>query len=122
MTAAELHVLQHSLGVDQYGRGNQYRNRFVTGPETDDFPICRALVALGFMVDHDAQAITGGMHCFSVTDAGRAAMASESLRPPKRTRGQERYAAWLRADCPVPFIEWCRAAPRPGESQEDDRG
>ena len=34
---SKLHILQHSLGLDKYGDGNQYRNHFVTGPGSTDF-------------------------------------------------------------------------------------
>lgn len=31
MKASLLNILQHSLGLDEYGRGTPYRNHFVTG-------------------------------------------------------------------------------------------
>lgn len=44
---SKLRILQHSLGLDQYGAGRQYRNHFVTGEGSDGFPLCRELVAEG---------------------------------------------------------------------------
>ena len=100
MTPAQLHILQHSLGVDQYGRGRQYRNHFVTGPGTTDFPACRALVDMGFMEDHGSQSGFDGDHLFWVTEVGRKAMLAESPAPPKVSRSKQRYQQYLNvADC-----------------------
>lgn len=117
LTPHQLHIIQHSLGCDQFGmsksRGRDehdgcfgfYRNRYVCDPAADLF----ALVEAGLMVDHGAQKIAGGMHCYTVTRAGILAMDEQSPAPPKLTRGQERYRAWLRFDsCTLSFIEFCR--------------
>ncbi len=47
MTVRQLEILQHALGVDEYGRGQMYRNHFCAGGSDED--ICRELVALGYM-------------------------------------------------------------------------
>jgi hypothetical protein len=95
-----LNILQHSLGVDQYGQGNQYRNHFATGPGSKDFDDCRKLVDMGFMYDHGPRAISGNMHVFCVTPQGVDMVAHESPTPPKRTRSQKRYQDYLDAsDC-----------------------
>ena len=47
MSPEQLQILQHSLGVDQYGQGEMYRNHFCAGDA--DEPICRELVAMGYM-------------------------------------------------------------------------
>jgi hypothetical protein len=107
--SAGLQILQHSLGVDQYGRGQQYRNRFVTGPESTDFDACVALVTLGLMKDLGAVAMYGGMHYFEVTREGKAYVSQNSPPPPKLTRGQKRYEAFLRADSGLSFGEWLRS-------------
>ena len=108
LNSQQLHVLQHSLGVDQYGRGRQYRNHFVTGEQSDNWALCQSLVALGLMQDHGAQTMMGGMHCFTVTDPGKAAMASESPRPPAVSVGRGRYLKYLEEDSTVSFGEWLR--------------
>lgn len=108
MIATHLHILQHSLGVDKYGEGEQYRNRYVCGPECDSFADCRALVDAGHMRDHGPQSMCGGMHCFTVTPAGIDAMMFASPKPPVLTRAQKRYRAFLRADCGLSFGEWLR--------------
>lgn len=47
LTKQELHVLQHSLGLTR-GKA-EYRNHFVTGSGSVDFPICEGLVEKGLM-------------------------------------------------------------------------
>ena len=106
----KLHILQHSLGVDQYGRGNQYRRHFVTGEGSIDHPVCMALVDAGLMTRCASSPMTGGDDGFLVTDAGRAWMAENSPAPPKLTRSQQRYQDYLNADCGLSFIEYCRRA------------
>jgi len=91
-----LHILQHSLGLDQYGQGRQYRNHFVAGGE--NIARCRELVSLGHMVEHEPSFLTGGSLWFSVTPKGINAVALESPKPPKLTRGQQRYREYLDAD------------------------
>ena len=95
-----LHILQHSLGVDQYGQGKQYRNHFATEPGSKDFPQCQQLVDLGLMEDLGKNAIWGGMHCFVVTPKGIDSVALESPSPPKISRSKKRYQEYSRlADC-----------------------
>ena len=85
MTPKQLHILQHALGVNEYGLGEQYRNNYVGGAEE-----CRPLVAMGYMTEHKASEITGGDPLFTVTDAGKNAVKDESPNPPKITRSQQR--------------------------------
>ena len=87
MTAAQLQILQHSLGVDKYGQGQQYRNHFCAGASAE--PACRALVAHGFMREHLSNEIAPDYNV-SVTEAGQHAMLAESPKPPKLTRAQRR--------------------------------
>lgn len=104
MTLEQLHILQHSLGVDEYGQGKQYRNHFCAGGS--DETICRELVALGYMRTFERMYLP--YYNCTVTDAGKAAMAAESPAPPKLTRGQVHYREFLRSDTGRPFIEWLR--------------
>jgi hypothetical protein len=85
LTAAQLQILQHSLGVDEYGRGEMYRNSFCAGGKDED--VCRELIALGYMQQHQTTEMYPYFNC-SVTDSGKAAMRAESPKPPKLTRGQ----------------------------------
>lgn len=110
LPADALHILQHSLGVDQYGQGEQYRNRFVTGEGSTDHPTCMALVDAGLMTRHDGSSLPfGGMDLFYVTDAGKAFVAQNSPEPPKLTRSQQRYRRYLDADSSASFGEWLRS-------------
>jgi len=103
-----LHILQHSLGVDKYGHGEQYRNRFVTGPGSKDFNDCNELVGMGMMEDFGVQPMCSGMHCFCVTPKGIDAMIFASPLPPKRSRSALRYREYLKQDCAESFGEWLR--------------
>ncbi len=55
-----LHILQHSLGLDRYGRGRPYRNHYVPGG--DDVPLCWSLAELGMMQEHPESALTDGAY------------------------------------------------------------
>lgn len=109
MTPEHLHILQHALGVNEYGQSSHrpnsddfhgcYRNRFITDPTCPDGLQCQQLVELGHMHDHGPQRIAGGMHCYAVTDSGYTAMKEASPNPPKLSRSKERYRRFLRSDC-----------------------
>jgi hypothetical protein len=85
MTPEQLHILQHTLGCDKYGLGEQYRNHYVGGVE-----VCRPIVALGYMKECKPRSISGGDPWFIVTDKGKKAVKDESPKPPKITRSQQR--------------------------------
>lgn len=87
-----LKILQHSLGLDEYGQGNQFRNHFVAGGK--DLEVCRQAVIEGFMVERQATSVSGGSPWFSVTPAGIDHVALTSpVRPPapKVSRSKQRY-------------------------------
>ena len=104
----KLHILQHSLGLDQYGEGRQYRNHYVTGPLSDDWAHCKALVADGLMTERPASDLTGGDPVFFVTPKGIDFVALNSPQSPKLTRSQKRYRMWLKSDSGYSFGEWLR--------------
>ena len=123
MTSAKLHMLQHSLGADEFGRGRQYRNHFVTGEGSIDHPHCMALVEMGLMTKHRGSALTGGDDLFHVTDAGKRYMAEQSPAPPKLTRSQTRYHEYLDADSSDSFADWLKRGgykPRPYVTHDGD--
>lgn len=94
-----LHILQHSLGLDQYGQGRQYRNHYVAGG--DDAKKCRSLVGQGYMQEHQATQLSGGDPVFTVTPAGIDYVSLNSPAPPQKpklTRSQKRYQEYLAAD------------------------
>lgn len=108
MTPRQLEILQHSLGVDEYGRTPRgftpyTRNHFCAGDA--DEATCRSLIVLGYMVQHRTTEVFPDFNC-SVTDAGKKAMRGESPAPPKPTRSQKRYQDYLSADSSMNFGEW----------------
>jgi hypothetical protein len=105
MTKRQLEILQHSLGVDQYGQGHVYRNRFCASG--DDEAVCRELVALGYMQQHRTTELFPYFNC-SVTEAGKRTMFAESPKPTKLTRSQQRYRRFLEADLGISFTEWLK--------------
>lgn len=106
-----LHILQHSLGVNQYGQGRQYRNHFATSPETTDWPLCIELCRLGLMKENGPVEMWEGMHCFRVTEEGRKSIAELSPKPPKLTRSKRRYLEYLEADTGRSFKDWITTHP-----------
>lgn len=111
LSPSQLHILQHSLGLDQYGRGSEYRNRFVTGPGSKDWDDCQTLVSGACMYDHGPMSIAGGMHCFQVTDWGRLKMQEQNPEPPKISKAKQRYHEWMAVgECYQDwnFIDWLR--------------
>ena len=72
MTNEQRDVMRHALGLGRASR--EYRNHFVTGPGTTDYPHCEALVAAGLMRRREGNPLSGGDPIYSVTDAGRAAL------------------------------------------------
>jgi hypothetical protein len=110
-----LHILQHALGRDEYGKNpngrEDYRNHFCAGDGHVDFARCREAVAHGFMREHPPSVLSGGDHIFVVTDAGKAHVAANSRPEPKLTRGQRRYREYLdssAADSGIRFGDWLR--------------
>jgi len=58
ITLEALQVLRHSLGVGERGNKPAYRNHFVTGEGTTNYPTCMALVEVGFMKRHHGNVYT----------------------------------------------------------------
>ena len=104
LTKAELQILQHALGLDQYAQGQMFRNHFCAGG--DDEITCRRLVDLGYMRVFAPNKSPYPYYNCTVTDAGKEAVVRESPKPPKLTRGQMRYREFLQSDSGVSFIEW----------------
>jgi hypothetical protein len=108
LTPTQLHILQHALGVDQYGQGQQYRSHFVTGPGSKDYDDCEALVTAGMMTvrrDYMGKGMLGN-HCYHVTQKGSTAVAMESPPPPKIPKARRRYLAWANLDLGISFREF----------------
>lgn len=123
---SQIEILQHALGVGEYGDKASTRNHFVTGEGSADFKDCQALVAQGFMaVRSMAKELTGGDTCFVVTEEGRAHMlANRKPRPPapKLTKSQERYSRFLEyGDGFASFLDYCRWDAEPERSWNQDK-
>ena len=109
MKKEQLKILQHSLGVDQYGLGEQFRNHFATSPGSKDFKKCCDLCISGHMRDLGKRELWGKSHCFVVTRHGKEAVSTESPDPPKLSRGQKRYQDYLNnADCFESFFDFIK--------------
>lgn len=119
MTPAQLHILQHALGVDQYGlvhychEGREHygfmpnRNHFCAGGSDED--VCKELIALGYMKLHRTTEVYPYFNC-SVTESGKEAVRRESPPAPKLSRSQKRYREFLHADTGYSFGEWLNRA------------
>ena len=108
-----LHILQHALGRDEYGRPTsrsnpEFRNHYCVGPRCDGFDLCRSAVEQGLMREHAPREISGGDYIFTVTDAGRAWVTAHSPNPPHLSRSAQRYRAFLNEDGGENFGEWLR--------------
>jgi len=107
MTPRQLEILQHALGLDQYGQSKEigHRNWFAAGAA--DEPACRELVAAGLMIEHRRTAVYPDYNC-SVSETGKKAVKDHSPKPPTLTASQRRYRRFLRADSGMPFGQWLK--------------
>jgi hypothetical protein len=92
LTKEQLSILQHALGLDEFGQGRMYRNQFCAAGRDED--ICRSLVELGLMRQHVSTEVFPYYNC-TVTNEGKAAVIEQSPKPPKLTRSQKRYRHFL---------------------------
>jgi len=109
MMCIKLQILQHSLGLNQYGQGRQYRNHFVAGPGSTDFAICIELVEAGLRKRRSSFILTAGDEVFHVTPAGVDFVALNSTKPPKVSKSKARYLRFLEyGDGFDSFLQFCR--------------
>ena len=80
-TARQIGILRHALGLKADGRGRSYRCHFVTGPGSDDFDDCEALVASGAMTKRAGSPLSGGDPTYLVTEEG--ALLAKATAPTK---------------------------------------
>lgn len=106
----QLHILQHSLGLDRFGGGRSYRNHFVTSEDTTDWPIIQSLVALGLMIPRRVREglLDKRDRVFCVTVEGES-VVEHAKETTKLSRGKKRYREWLRSDGVLTFGEWLKA-------------
>ncbi len=107
ITQEQLHILRHALGLDDTGRGREYRNHYATAPSCSGWSDIEELVKRGLMQDTGAVAMWGELHGIVVTAAGKA-IARKQDPMPKITRGRRRWLAFLRADSSLTFGEWLK--------------
>lgn len=110
----QLHILRHALGHDQYGpRDARYeRNHYCVyrGGGSDVRSEIIALCVRGLLrCGRRCPKSVGGMIYYYVTDAGLAYVEARRERPPKLTRSQMRYLAWLDLDGDISFGDWLKA-------------
>jgi hypothetical protein len=108
MSKTRLSILQHALGVDQYGQGRQYRSHYVAGPGSDCWELLNTMVTEGLLVRHEPSQVFGNDYCFIVTPVGSEYVLVNSPKPPKLTRSQQNYKDFLSADSGMPFGEWIK--------------
>ncbi len=106
MTKGHLHILQHSIGVDRFGQGSQYRNHFVAAGE--NIALCDELVSHGLMAKGRTCALTGEMPVYYVTEEGKKYVAEHSEKPPKLSRSQLRYRKYLKSDLDCSFGDFLK--------------
>ena len=73
-------ILRHALGLSSVGMKSsdrEYRNHFVTGPGSTDYPHCEALVAAGLMTKRPGHPLSGGDPIYAVTDEGKTVARSK---------------------------------------------
>lgn len=108
MSPEQLHILQHSLGVDKYGQGRPYRDHYCVGLDNaGTLADLRYLVSQGWM--REGRTINEGRdQYFHVTQLGLSAMKGHSPKPPKVSRGRQRYLEFLNADSGMSFGEFLK--------------
>ena len=76
MNTEQHDILRHALGLGRSDR--EYRNHFVTGPGSTDYPHCEALVAAGLMRRFEGNQLTGGEPMYAVTEEGKTVARSKT--------------------------------------------
>lgn len=106
MSPTKLKILQHAIGVDQWGQGEHRRNSYMASGR--DILDCTELTTAGLMQRHDSPLTPSDCAFFTVTLAGREAICKHSPTAPKRSPSQRRYQAWLDLDCDQNFGDWLK--------------
>jgi hypothetical protein len=102
ITKQQLHILRHSLGLDDNGHGRSYRNYFCTGPECDSYQDCEALKEMGFMM---CGQVMDKNHFYHVTLAGEGEALRDVVRPVLGA-SQRRYQKFLELDSGMTFKQF----------------
>lgn len=70
LTREQIYIIKHTLGLTK--TSSSYRNRFVTGKGSRDYPTCEKLVELGLMTRHQVGWVLDNV--YMVTDEGKRAI------------------------------------------------
>lgn len=104
LTPEQIHILRHSLGLNEKGHGNQYRNYYCTGTGHQQCESVKQLADFGLMAfSHSIN--DGRDKIFFVTPQG-ITMATAGVVYPKFTRSQRRMRAYRSSDTGLTFREW----------------
>ena len=87
VTDKQREILRHALGFGRRTRPG-WRNYFVTGPGSDDYADCEALVAAGLMTKRSGGPLSGGDPVYRVTDAGQDLMVGRKTPNVRAERPQ----------------------------------
>jgi hypothetical protein len=108
LTPAQLHILCHALGRDDYGRltgKTEYRNHYDAG---DDATLDVHALVLARLLE--PYLCSGGWTMYRVTDEGRRQVLKQAPPAPAKTAAARRYRKWLdTADAHgLTFGQWLR--------------
>jgi len=113
--ATENELLLHTLGLSERCEV-PFRNHFVTGEGSPDYPVLVQLEALGDMERRRRpDFLAGDDIVFAATAAGRGrALAAAAASRPRLTPGQRRYQAWLSVSdaWDISFGDWLKSHAR----------
>ena len=108
------------LGVCKSGVGDDYRNHFITGENSPDYPLCMSLVELGFMRQRRCSILPETSWLFQVTPEGKVAIeqfAATLEKPKPLSRSKQRYRRYLEyGDMFDSFLAFCRWDAEPERS------
>lgn len=98
LSARELAILLHTLGLSDPYRRDSYRNHYCASAQSPDLPTFQTLCDRGLMEERHPPAFVGSDYrLFAATAAGKAAALRERQRP---TSAQRRYHRYLEIqDC-----------------------
>ena len=115
LTPAQLHILCHALGRDDYGRlkgKTEYRNHYDAG---DDAMLDVHALVLARLLE--PYLCSGGWTMYRVTDEGRWQMLKQAPLAPAKTAAALR----LRVERAIGLCEWILSCTGPDEATAQER-
>jgi len=102
-------LLHHTLGITDPEQIDSYRNYFEASDGHHDLPGLLALCEAGLMIEGKSPSFCHqDSRTFYVTQEGRAVAFETRPKPPKLTRGQRRYKAYLKSESDEKFGDWLK--------------